>query len=307
MSVENTNQEYHLPVLLQACLNGLEIKKTGCYVDATFGGGGHSKEILKQLGEQGKLFAFDQDPDAAANVVESKKLIFIPQNFRHLKNFLRMHGANQVDGILADLGVSSHQFNSADRGFSIRFDADLDMRMDQKKDLTAAKILNEYTEHQLRNVLRTYGELDNASKLAREIIVKRSEKKIETTQELKEIIRPFNFKKDKEHQFQARVFQALRIEVNDEMAALKEFLEQCFEVLKPGGRLVVMSYHSLEDRLVKNLMKTGNTEGDIKKDFFGNIYRPFKLITKKPIEPDELEIQTNNRSRSARLRIAEKI
>ncbi|MBC7862511.1 MAG: 16S rRNA (cytosine(1402)-N(4))-methyltransferase RsmH [Bacteroidia bacterium] len=298
---------YHQPVLLQACLDGLQIKKEGKYVDATFGGGGHSKEILKSLGEKGKLFAFDQDPDAAENVVDDKRLIFIPQNFRHLKNFLRMYGEEKVDGILADLGVSSHQFNSAERGFSIRFDADLDMRMDKSGKLNAAKILNEYSENDLRRMFREYGEIENAGKVARAIVVKRSEKKIETTQELKEMLKPLIFKKDKEHQYQARIFQALRIEVNDEMGALKEFLEQCLEVLKPGGRLVIMSYHSLEDRLVKNLMRGGDTGGEIEKDFFGNINRPFKLITKKPIEPDEQEILQNSRSRSARLRIAEKI
>jgi 16S rRNA (cytosine1402-N4)-methyltransferase len=298
---------YHQPVLLQDCIEGLNIREDGMYADVTFGGGGHSKEIMKHLGPKGKLFVFDQDPDAAKNVWKDERLIFIPQNFRFLKNFLRMYGAKQIDGILADLGVSSHQFNSAERGFSIRFDATLDMRMDKSGKTDAAKVVNEYDERALAKVFRDYGEIENAGRLAREIILKRSEKKIETTEELKSIAKKFVMKKDKEHQYYARVFQAIRIEVNAEMEALREFLDQSFEVLKPGGRLVVMSYHSLEDRLVKNIMKTGNTAGEIKKDFFGNIERPFKLITKKPIEPSDEEIQNNNRARSARLRIAEKI
>jgi 16S rRNA (cytosine1402-N4)-methyltransferase len=298
---------YHQPVLLQACLDGLNIKEDGVYVDVTFGGGGHSKEILKRLGTKGKLFAFDQDPDAAKNVIKDERFVFIPQNFRHLKNFLRMHGQTEVDGILADLGVSSHQFNAAERGFSTRFDADLDMRMDKSGKLTAAKVLNDYSEADLRTVLREYGEIENAGRVAREIVLRRAEKKMETTQELKEFLQPFIFKKDKAHQYHARIFQALRIEVNDEMGALSEFLEQCTDVLKSGGRLVVMSYHSLEDRLVKNLTKTGNIKGETIKDFYGNIFRPYKLITKKPIEPSAEEIQINSRSRSARLRIAEKI
>ncbi len=300
-------QDYHQPVLLKDCIEGLHIRPDGVYADVTFGGGGHSKEIIKHLGPKGKLFVFDQDPDAAKNVWQDKRLIFIPQNFRYMKNFLRMHGVTAVDGILADLGVSSHQFDSADRGFSIRFTAELDMRMNKAGKLTAADVINNYDEKELTRVFREYGEIENAWKLAREIIVKRAEKKIETTEELKAIAKKFVLKKDKEHQYHARVFQALRIEVNDEMGALKDFLNQSLEVLKPEGRLVVISYHSLEDRLVKNLTKTGNTEGDIKKDFFGNIERPFKLITKKPIEPTIQEIQRNNRSRSARLRIAEKL
>jgi 16S rRNA (cytosine1402-N4)-methyltransferase len=303
---EEHNQNYHNPVLLQECIDGLQIKTDGVYVDATFGGGGHSKEIIKHLGSKGKLIVFDQDPDAAKNVWKDERLIFVPQNFRYIRNFLRMHGVTEVDGILADLGVSSHQFDSAERGFSIRFDANLDMRMNKSGKLTAADVLNTYDEKALTKVFREYGEIENAWKLSLEIVRVRAEKKIESTDELKAIAKKFIMKKDKEHQYHARVFQALRIEVNDEIGALKDFLTQSKEVLKTGGRLVIISYHSLEDRLVKNITKTGNTEGEVVKDFFGNIERPFTLITKKPIEPSTKEIQTNNRSRSARLRIAEK-
>lgn len=298
---------YHQPVLLHDCIKGLQIKNDGVYADVTFGGGGHSKEILKHLNDKGKLFAFDQDPDTAINVWKDERLIFIPQNFRYIKNFLRMHGENQIDGILADLGVSSHQFDSAERGFSIRFDSELDMRMSKGGKLTASKILNEYSEEKIVELLWEYGDVESSRKIAREVVLKRSEKKIESTEELKAILKMFIPKRDKEHQHYAKVFQALRIEVNDEVGALKEFLEQSLDVLKPGGRLVVMSYHSLEDRLVKNTMKTGNTKGEMIKDFYGNIERPFKILTKKPIEPTEKEIQTNTRSRSAKLRIAEKI
>lgn len=296
---------YHRPVLLKECLEGLNIKPDGIYVDVTFGGGGHSKAILEKLGKGGKLFAFDQDKDAAKNVPDDARLTFIPQNFSFMKNFLRMYEATQVDGILADLGVSSHQFDEAGRGFSIRFDATLDMRMNQGSGKTAAKVLNEYGEAELKRIFREYGEVDNAGKLVKLIADARLLQPITGTEQLKAIIAP-SMPKFKEHQYLAKVFQALRIEVNDEMDVLKKMLEQALEVLKPGGRLVVMSYHSLEDRLVKNFLKSGNFEGEQQKDFYGNIHRPFHLITKKPVVPAEEEIEENNRARSAKLRIAEK-
>jgi 16S rRNA (cytosine1402-N4)-methyltransferase len=298
--------DYHQPVLLKECLDGLRIKPDGVYVDVTFGGGGHSKAILQQLGPKGKLFAFDQDKDAANNLPKDDRLTFIPQNFMYMKNFLRMYEANQVDGILADLGVSSHQFDIADRGFSIRFEAELDMRMNQTSKKTAATVLNEYDENQLKQIFRSYGEVDNAYKLVKLITDARITQPITTTEQLKNIIAPCT-PKFKDHQYLAKVFQALRIEVNDEMDVLKEMLKQSLEVLSIGGRLVVMSYHSLEDRLVKNFIKSGNFEGEAIKDFFGNIERPFELITRKPLVPSEAEIERNSRSRSAKLRVAEKV
>ena len=298
--------DYHQPVLLKECLDGLRIKPDGIYVDVTFGGGGHSKVILQQLGPKGKLFAFDQDKDAANNLPADDRLTFIPQNFMYMKNFLRMHEATQVDGILADLGVSSHQFDIADRGFSIRFEAELDMRMNQSSKKTAANVLNEYDENQLKHIFRSYGEIDNAYKLVKLITDARITQPITTTEQLKNIIAPCT-PKFKGHQYLAKVFQALRIEVNDEMEVLKEMLKQSLEVLRVGGRLVVMSYHSLEDRLVKNFIKSGNFEGEAVKDFFGNIDRPFELITRKPITPSDTEIERNSRSRSAKLRVAEKV
>jgi len=297
---------YHQPVLLNDCIEGLRINPSGVYVDVTFGGGGHSKAILNQLNENGRLVAFDQDDDAYANRPDDERLIFVKQNFRYLKNYLKFYKIAQVDGILADLGVSSHQFDTAERGFSIRFDGDLDMRMNQNSPLTAAKILNEYSEENLANVLYQYGEIKESRKIARAIGKSRIEKPIETIDELKKLINPFA-KKFKESQFLAQVFQALRIEVNEELVVLKEMLMQAVEVLKPGGRLVVMSYHSLEDRLVKNLIKTGNFEGTIEKDFFGNYATPLEAVNRKVIIPSEEEIEKNNRARSAKLRIAEKI
>lgn len=297
---------YHQPVLLKECLDGLQIKPDGVYVDVTFGGGGHSKAILERLGANGKLFAFDQDKDAAMNIPADARLTFIPQNFMYMKNFLRMYEATQVDGILADLGVSSHQFDEAERGFSIRFEADLDMRMNQQSKKTAATVLNEYDENQLKHIFRAYGEVDNAYKLVKLITDARITQPISTTEQLKTIIAPCT-PKFKDHQYLAKVFQALRIEVNNEIDVLKELLIQSLDVLNMGGRLVVMSYHSLEDRLVKNFMKTGNFEGDVIKDFYGNIARPFELITKKPLTPGEAEIEQNSRSRSAKLRVAEKV
>lgn len=297
---------YHQPVLLNDCIEGLRINPSGVYVDVTFGGGGHSKAILNQLNENGRLVAFDQDDDAYANRPDDERLIFVKQNFRYLKNYLKFYKIAQVDGILADLGVSSHQFDTAERGFSIRFDGDLDMRMNQNSPLTAAKILNEYSEENLANVLYQYGEIKESRKIARAVGKSRIEKPIETIDELKKLINPFA-KKFKESQFLAQVFQALRIEVNEELVVLKEMLMQAVEVLKPGGRLVVMSYHSLEDRLVKNLIKTGNFEGTIEKDFFGNYATPLEAVNRKVIIPSEEEIEKNNRARSAKLRIAEKI
>lgn len=298
---------YHQPVLLKNCLEGLDIKPGGVYVDVTFGGGGHSKAILEKLNANGRLFAFDQDKDAAKNVPDDERLTFVPQNFMYMKNFLRMHEAEQVDGILADLGVSSHQFDEAGRGFSIRFESNLDMRMNQSSEKTAAKILNEYDEQKLKSIFREYGEVENAGRLVKLIVEARALYPIKDTERFKQVIEPCTPKYNKEHQYLAKVFQALRIEVNDEMEVLREFLQQSLEVLKPGGRLVVMSYHSLEDRLVKNFMKSGNFEGEQVKDFYGNISRPFELITKKPVVPTEEEIEQNNRARSAKLRIAEKI
>jgi len=298
-----TNSSYHIPVLLNDVIKGLEIDPSGVYVDVTYGGGGHSKVILENLVD-GRLIAFDQDEDAAKNVLEDDRLTFIDKNFSYLKKFLRLHGAVPVDGILADLGVSSHQFNEAERGFSLRFDAELDMRMNVKSDLTAAKILNEYEEEQLIEVLRNYGELRNARKIARAIVLARAEAPIKTTFQLNALLKPFA-KRGKENKFYAQVFQALRIEVNDELSVLKSFLEQAAEVLKPGGRLVVISYHSLEDRLVKNYIKKGKFFGELEKDFYGNPIRPLKDVNRKVIVPTEEEIERNNRARSARLRIAE--
>lgn len=296
--------EYHIPVLLKDCIDGLNIRQDGVYVDVTFGGGGHSKEILKNL-KTGKLYAFDQDDDAERNKIEDDRFVFIKQNFKYLKNFLRMYNATAVDGILADLGVSSHQFDKPERGFSTRFDAALDMRMNNKSEQTAAHVLNTYSEVELKKIFKLYGEIDNSGFVASLIFNNRKEKKIETTQELKQITQRCA-RRGKENQFYAQLFQALRIEVNKELDVLKELLLQSLDVLKPGGRLVVMSYHSLEDRLVKNFMKTGNFEGELEKDFYGNPLTPFKLITKKPIVPDEKEIEINTRARSAKLRIAEK-
>lgn len=298
---------YHIPVLLQACVDSLQINPNGIYVDLTFGGGGHSKEILKHLAKDGKLISFDQDADAAKNVPDDNRLIFIPQNFRHLKNYLRLNGINQVDGILGDLGVSSHQFDVAERGFSIRFDAELDMRMNQNSSLSAYQVVNDYDEKQLTFIFRTYGELDNAFKLAKAICEARIAEPIKSINEFKQAIRSCT-PKFEENRYLAKVFQAIRMEVNQELEALKECLTQCVDVLKPGGRLVVMSYHSLEDRLVKNIMKTGNIEGIEEKDIiFGTSKKVFKLLGSKPIVPTEEEIKKNSRARSAKLRVAEKI
>jgi len=297
---------YHVPVMLQPCIDGLNIKPDGVYVDVTFGGGGHSKEILKHLGPKGILIAFDQDPDAQANIVADDRFIFIDQNFGFLKNNLRLKGFRQVDGILADLGVSSHQFDVPERGFSIRSNADLDMRMDQHRDLRAAQVLNTYSEEKLHKIFGIYGEVKNARSLARAIVTARLEKPFTDIDSLKSAISEY-IPKGKENKYLAQVFQALRIEVNAEIQVLEDFLLQASEVLTTGGRLVVMSYHSLEDRPVKNFMAKGKFQGEVEKDFFGNQQKPFNVITRKAIVATEEEIAQNNRARSAKLRIAEKI
>jgi 16S rRNA (cytosine1402-N4)-methyltransferase len=297
-------EQYHDPVLLKESVDALNIKPDGIYVDVTFGGGGHSKEILKRL-TTGKLFAFDRDPDAEANKIDDERFMLIRQNFSFLRNYLKLYKAVPVDGIMADLGVSSHQFDVAERGFSIRFDAELDMRMDKLSPLTAGKILNTYEEAELKRVFKEYGELRNAGKIASLIVNKRAEEPVKTVEELKSLLRSCTVK-PKENSFYAQVFQALRIEVNEELDSLKELLKQSEEILKTGGRLVVISYHSLEDRLVKNFMRTGKLEGELEKDFYGNPITPFITVTGKPIVPTEKEISRNNRARSAKLRIAEK-
>lgn len=297
--------EYHNPVLLQASVDGLNIKPDGIYVDVTFGGGGHSKEILSRLGPNGKLFAFDQDEDALANAIPDDRFTLINENFRFIKRFLRFYGVKSVDGILADLGVSSHQFDVAERGFSTRFDAGLDMRMSQKNDMSAYRVVNEYSEASLRRVFLDYGELKNAPVLARAIVGARGEYPIKTTDELKDVLEKY-FPERVRNKVLAQIYQAIRIEVNQEMDVLKEFLEQSLEMLNPGGRLSVISYHSLEDRLVKRFMKNGMFEGEPERDFYGNFSVPFKIV-EKLIVPGEAEIKNNNRARSAKLRIAEKI
>ncbi len=299
-----TIMEYHNPVLLKATVDGLNINPDGVYVDVTFGGGGHSKEILSRLGPNGKLFAFDQDQDALNNALNDERFVLINENFRYLKRFLRFYGVKSVDGILADLGVSSHQFDVAERGFSTRFDAELDMRMSQKNDLNAYKVINEYDEANLKRLFLEFGELKSAPALAKTIVEARQVKTIKTTEELKIVLSRFlpdQFK----NKVLAQIYQAIRIEVNQEMDVLKEFLEQSLEILKPEGRLSVISYHSLEDRLVKRFIKNGMFEGEPERDFFGNFSVPFKTIGKL-IVPDADEIKINNRARSAKLRIAEK-
>lgn len=293
--------------MLQECMDGLDIKPGGVYVDVTFGGGGHTKAILDRVGE-GQVVGFDQDPDAVQNAekLNDKRLTLAETNFRNLKQYLRLHKATPADGILADLGISSYQIDTAERGFSTRQDGALDMRMDTGQSLSAASLVAEYDEEQLARVLWEYGEFNNSRALARAIAQQRAMGSIETTKQLMGALARFA-PRGKENQFYARVFQALRIEVNDEIGALKDMLRQSLEVLKPGGRLVVMSYHSLEDRLVKNFMKSGNFEGDIEKDFYGNPLVPFKAITRKPITASAEELSVNSRARSAKLRIVEKI
>ena len=297
---------YHVPVLLQECIEGLAINPSGVYVDVTFGGGGHAREILKHLGKDGVLIAFDQDPDAQRNKIADPRFLFVDQNFGYLKNNLRLLGYKQVDGILADLGVSSHQFNEPERGFSTRFESDLDMRMDQQRALTAAVILNTYAEEDLHKIFGIYGEVQNAKSLARTIATARLTQSIQSLAEFKQVIAA-HIPRGKENKYMAQVFQALRIEVNAEIEVLESFLAQSAEVLKPGGRLVVMAYHSLEDRPVKNFMSKGKFRGEVEKDFFGNDQKPFKVITRKAIVANADELVRNSRSRSAKLRIAEKV
>ena len=298
---------YHNPVMLKECIKGLQIHPDGIYVDVTFGGGGHSMVILENLRE-GRLIAFDQDEDAKrqADNIQSRSFTFCQANFRYMKQYLKLSGVTQVDGILADLGISSHQIDSPERGFSTRFEGPLDMRMDQKGKLTAAKILNEYPEAELHKIFGMYGELKNARTAAKAVIAARTIKPLATTLDLKAAMQQ-NTPRGKENKYFAQVFQALRIEVNQEMKALEDFLHQCGEVMKPGGRLVVMSYHSLEDRMVKNYINTGKVFGELEKDFFGNPIKPFQSINRKPIEATEEEVGENKRARSAKLRIAEKL
>ncbi len=299
------NSVYHIPVLLNQCLEGLNINPNGIYVDVTFGGGGHSRAIFEQLSPEGKLIAFDQDPDAKNNVWEAPNFHFIPANFAFVQNHLRALGIQTVDGILADLGVSSHQFDVEERGFSIRGNAPLDMRMNQHGELTAEKIINDYDEFKLMRIFQTYGELKNARRIAGEIVRHRISKPIKTTGQLMELLLPCA-PKFKDHKFFAQVFQAIRIEVNQEMEVLERFIAQTEQIIKPGGRLVVMSYHSLEDRIIKNYMKKGSVHDDLKKDFFGNVLKPFDEIVRHPITADEEECERNSRARSAKLRIAER-
>lgn len=294
---------YHIPALLNETIDGLDIKPDGVYVDVTFGGGGHSREILSRLGKNGKLIAFDQDEDAVKNALDDPRFIFVRSNFRYLTNFLRYHNIEKVDGILADLGVSSHHFDEAERGFSFRFDGALDMRMNTKSPLTAAVLLNTYPEEQLADVFYLYGELHNSRKIARTIVNARGKQPFDRIFPFIEVLKPF-FGREKEKKDMARVFQALRIEVNKEMDVLKALLDQSLEVLKPDGRLVVLTYHSLEDRLVKNFFRAGNFEGKLEKDFYGNVLSPLKAINNKVIVADEAEIERNPRARSAKLRIA---
>lgn len=299
------NGIYHIPVLAEESISGLNLLPGSVVVDATFGGGGHAELILSKL-ENGKLFAFDQDEDAAANIPKDPRFFFIRHNFRYVRHFLNFYGVNQIDAAFADLGVSSHDFDVPERGFSFRFEGALDMRMNRNAEKDAFKVINQYPEEKLVSVFRTYGEIQNASRLASEIVKKRQEYPIKTTLELKSLLVSFS-PKGAENKYFAQVFQALRIEVNDEMDALKEFLGSIADMLRPGGRLVIITYHSLEDRLCKNFMKTGNFEGNTEKDFYGNVLSPFRLINRKVIVPGEEEMKLNSRSRSAKLRIAEKI
>lgn len=306
----NTDCVYHIPVLLKDSVDGLAVKEGGVYVDVTFGGGGHSREIINRLPKGARLFSFDQDADAEQNVAAlgdtEGKFTFVRSNFRYLKNWMRYYNIEHIDGILADLGVSSHHFDDETRGFSFRFDAPLDMRMNKRAGATAADILNKYDEERLADIFFLYGELRNARKIAREIVKARQTKQIATTQDLIDITGRM-FAREREKKEMAKVFQALRIEVNHEMDALKEMLYAATELLRPGGRLSVITYHSLEDRMVKNIMKTGNIEGKTKQDFFGRIETPYRLVNNKVIAPTQEEQDMNPRSRSAKLRIAEKI
>lgn len=303
--MNETEQTYHVPVLLQESICGLNLQDGGIYVDVTFGGGGHSREILRRMGKESRLFSFDQDEDAERNIVDDSRFTFVRSNFRYLRNFLRYYGVEEVDGILADLGVSSHHFDDSERGFSFRFDGKLDMRMNRRAGMTAADVVNTYDEERLADVFYLYGELKNSRKLANVLVKVRARKPFDTIGDFLEVVKPL-YGREREKKELAKVFQALRIEVNEEMQALKEMLYAATEALKPGGRLVVITYHSLEDRMVKNLMKTGNIEGKADQDFYGNVKTPFRLINNKVIVPADEEILRNPRSRSAKLRIAEK-
>ncbi len=302
----NEETTYHIPVLLRESVDGLDIKPDGIYVDVTFGGGGHSREILSRLGGDGRLFSFDQDADAERNIVDDKRFTFVRSNFRYLANWMRYHGVEKIDGLLADLGVSSHHFDDETRGFSFRFDAPLDMRMNKRAGTTAADIVNDYPEDRLADIFYLYGELKNARKLAAAIVKARSEKRIATTGDLMAVTEKF-FVREREKKEMAKLFQALRIEVNHEMDALREMLTAAENLLGEGGRLSVITYHSLEDRITKNFIKAGNAEGKVKQDFFGRIETPLKAVNNKVIMPDDDEQQRNPRSRSAKLRVAEKV
>lgn len=297
--------DYHLPVMLNECIEGLDIRPDGTYVDATFGGGGHSRAILSQLGPEGRLIAFDQDEDALANALDDPRFMLLNENFRYMKSFLRLNGVRSVNGILADLGVSSHQFDVAERGFSTRMEGELDLRMDRRQELTAKELVNTADEAELARILRLYGELPNAAQMARAICRARMEREIVTTFDLRDAVSR-HLPRGAENKYLAMLFQALRIEVNGELDALKALLQQAVELLEPEGRLVVMSYHSLEDRLVKNFFRAGNFEGEVEKDFYGNPIVPLVLVTRKVITPGQEELQSNPRSRSARLRVAQK-
>lgn len=298
--------EYHRPVMLAEAMEGLRVRPDGTYVDVTFGGGGHSHAIMSLLDEGGRLLAFDQDADAAANVVADERFTFINENFRHMKSFLRLHGVRKVDGVLADLGVSSHQFDEGTRGFSTRFDGPLDLRMDRRGETTAADLVNTLDEESLGRLLKLYGELPNARQMAKAIVRARVDKAIVTTSDLKGAV-SHHLPRGMENKYLAMLFQALRIEVNGELEALREMLQQSCELLADGGRLVVISYHSLEDRLVKNFMKSGNFEGKLEKDFYGNILSPMRMVSRGAIQASEAELVQNNRARSAKLRVAEKV
>ena len=297
---------YHLPVMLNECIEGLNIRPAGTYVDATFGGGGHSRAILSHLGEGGRLIAFDQDADALENALDDSRFTLLNENFRHMKSFLRLHGVRSVDGVLADLGVSSHQFDVAERGFSTRLNGELDLRMDRRQEMTARDLVNSASEEELTRMLRLYGELPNAYQMAKAICRARMEKEIVTTFDLRDAVSR-HLPRGMENKYLAMLFQALRIEVNGELEALKEMLQQSLDVLVPGCRLVVMSYHSLEDRLVKNFFKAGNFEGEVNKDFYGNPIVPLKPVVRKAVTASEEELQVNSRARSAKLRVAEKL
>ena len=299
------NEMYHVPVLLEESISGLNIDPEGVYLDLTFGGGGHSREILKRL-KDGCLIGFDQDSDALANVPDDNRFVFVNHNFRYLRNFMRYCGYDKADGILVDLGVSSHEFDEADRGFSFRFDAELDMRMNQRNKLKATDVLNSYSEEELTRVFRNYGEVDNVKRLVGLIVKARAENEINRSEEFLQVIDPC-VPKQKEKKYLAQVYQALRIEVNGELEALEEMLQQAELALRPGGRLVIITYHSLEDRIVKNFLKSGNFEGKVEKDFYGHVKRNFELVNRKVIVPSEEEVERNPRARSAKLRIAEKL